>query len=205
MAGVKICDATVRCMGRSVTGDPLRAIRYVGLPYVTQAMAGMKMAGRPLGIEFDYNVFINRQPIDSQRMLLYAARHGKQEAYVSALSRRHFTQGSSGESASKKPTVLAAAVEAQVAVAVKEAAVARKALPRQACVPRRPFQTACTSGVSAGAAAGGCKGGRRRGGGAARLAAAAAEVRHFRDTSETLPRHFRLTGRDALCLVRPTE
>ena len=100
---------------------------------------------------------------------------------------------------------LAAAVEAQVAVAVKEAAVARKALPRQACVPRRPFQTACTSGVSAGAAAGGCKGGRRRGGGAARLAAAAAEVRHFRDTSETLPRHFRLTGRDALCLVRPTE
>ena len=72
----------------------------------------MKTAGRPLGIEFDYNVFINRQPIDSQRMLLYAARHGKQEEYVSALSRRHFTQGSSGESASKKPTVLAAAVEA---------------------------------------------------------------------------------------------
>ena len=72
----------------------------------------MKLAGRPLGIDFDYEVLINRQPIDSQRMLLWAARHGKQEEYVSALSRKHFTQGSAGESASKAHTVLAAAKEA---------------------------------------------------------------------------------------------
>lgn len=77
-----------------------------------QAMAGMIMAGRPHGIEFDYNVYINRQPVDSQRVLLYAARRGKQEEYVSALSKRHFTQGSQGESASKRHTILAAAAEA---------------------------------------------------------------------------------------------
>ena len=77
-----------------------------------QAMRGMKYAGSQVGIAFDYNVYIDRQPVDSQRMLLYAARHGKQEAYVSALSRRHFTQGSSGESASRRHTVLAAAEEA---------------------------------------------------------------------------------------------
>ena len=74
-----------------------------------QAMMGMIQAGKPLGIKFDYNCYIDRQPIDSQRMLLYAASHGKQEAYVSALSKRHFEHGSDGESASKRHTVLAAA------------------------------------------------------------------------------------------------
>ena len=77
-----------------------------------QAMMGMIQAGKPLGIKFDYNCYIDRQPIDSQRMLLYAASHGKQEAYVSALSKRHFEHGSDGESASKRHTVLAAAAEA---------------------------------------------------------------------------------------------
>ena len=77
-----------------------------------QAMAGMKHAGSQVGIAFDYNCYINRQPVDSQRMLLYAARHGKQEAYVAALSRRHFTRGTHGESASRRHTVLAAAEEA---------------------------------------------------------------------------------------------
>ena len=79
-----------------------------------QAMAGMQYAGKQVGINFDYNVYINRQPVDSQRMLLYCARQGRQEAYVSALSRRHFTQGTSGESASKRHTVLAAAAEAGI-------------------------------------------------------------------------------------------
>ncbi|KAL1524421.1 hypothetical protein AB1Y20_019316 [Prymnesium parvum] len=76
------------------------------------AMMGMRAAGRPLGIDFDYNVYIHRQPVDSQRMLLFAAERGRQEEYVSALSRRHFTRGSDGESASKRHTILAAAVEA---------------------------------------------------------------------------------------------
>jgi len=76
------------------------------------AMAGMKHAGSTVGIAFDYECYIDRQPVDSQRMLLYAANNGKQEAYVAALSKRHFTMGSSGESASKRHTVLAAAREA---------------------------------------------------------------------------------------------
>ena len=70
-------------------------------------MAGMKAAGKPLGIDFDYNCYINRQPIDSQRMLLYAARHGLQEQFMSCLNKRHFERGSHGESASKRHTVLA--------------------------------------------------------------------------------------------------
>ena len=74
-----------------------------------QAMAGMRLAGSRVGIEFDYSCFINRQPVDSQRMLLYAARHGVQEKYVSALSSRHFENGARGHSASKRHTVLAAA------------------------------------------------------------------------------------------------
>ena len=78
------------------------------------AMAGMKQAGCAVGIDFDYSCYINRQPVDSQRMLLYAARQGKQEAYVTALSKRHFTQGHKGESASTRPTVLAAAEEAGI-------------------------------------------------------------------------------------------
>ena len=76
------------------------------------ACAGLAEAGRGAGIAFDFGAYINRQPIDSQRMLIYAARQGKQEAYVSALSKRHFTQGTSGESASLRPTILAAAAAA---------------------------------------------------------------------------------------------
>ena len=91
-----------------------RLLDYTGgNPYLRdQAMEGMKQAGKPLGIQFDYNCFINRQPVDSQRMLLYAARHGKQEDYMTALNKRHFEQGTHGESASKRHTVLAAAKEA---------------------------------------------------------------------------------------------
>ena len=44
-------------------------------------------------------------------MLLWAGRFGKQEAFMSALNTRHFTRGSSGESASHRPTLLAAAAE----------------------------------------------------------------------------------------------
>jgi len=86
-----------------------------------QVMAGMKEAGKPLGIHFDYNCYIDRQPIDSQRMLLFAARHGKQEEYMTCLNRRHFTRGSQGESASKSHTILAAAKEAGLDAAEADA------------------------------------------------------------------------------------
>lgn len=77
--------------------------------------------GAASGIKFDYGVYLNKQPIDSQRMLLWAARYGKQEVFMAALSSRHFEQGSQGESASKRPTLLAAAREAGLDVAAAEA------------------------------------------------------------------------------------
>ena len=49
------------------------------------AVAGLRAAGRQAGIEFDFGAYINRQPIESQRLLLWAARQGKQEEYVSCL------------------------------------------------------------------------------------------------------------------------
>ena len=74
--------------------------------------ANMRRLGEAAGVAFDFNVYINRQPIDSQRMLLWAGRFGKGERFMSALSDRHFQRGSQGESASKRPTLLAAAQEA---------------------------------------------------------------------------------------------
>ena len=86
-----------------------------------QAMAGMRLAGEQVGIAFDYSCYIDRQPVDSQRMLLHTARRGVQEAYVSALSKRHFTMGAQGESASKRHTILRAAEEAGIDRAEAEA------------------------------------------------------------------------------------
>jgi len=74
--------------------------------------AHMTKLGEAAGVKFDFNVFINRQPMESQRLLLWAGRFGKGEKFMSALSDRHFQQGTRGESASKRPTLLAAAREA---------------------------------------------------------------------------------------------
>lgn len=74
--------------------------------------AHMTKLGEAAGVKFDFNVYIDRQPIESQRLLLYAGRFGKGEAFMTALSDRHFQKGSQGESASKRPTLLAASVEA---------------------------------------------------------------------------------------------
>ena len=77
-----------------------------------EAERGLRAQGREAGIAFDFSVRTHWQPVDSQRMLLWAARCGKQEPFMAALSRRHFEQGSSGQSASERPTLLAAAEEA---------------------------------------------------------------------------------------------
>merc|ERR1712070_1147498 len=59
---------------------------------------------------FDFEVRINRaQPIDSQRVLLWAGRFGKQEIYMNAINRRHFHECKSAHS---RETVLEAAQEA---------------------------------------------------------------------------------------------
>ena len=77
----------------------------------------MTKLGNAAGVKFDFNVFIDRQPIDSQRLLLWAARFGKGEAFMSALSNRHFQQR---ESASKRSTLLAAAEEVGLEVSKVE-------------------------------------------------------------------------------------
>ena len=66
----------------------------------------------------DFNVQVQWQPVDSQRLLLWAGRFGKQEAYMSALGRRHFEER---QSASHRSTLLEAAKEAGLDVEQAEA------------------------------------------------------------------------------------
>jgi len=88
-------DALLGYMG----GDPTRR---------DAAEAGMREQGKAAGIEFDYNVLAQWQPIDSQRLLLWAGRFGLQEEFMSALNKRHFELR---ESASLRSTLIAAAEE----------------------------------------------------------------------------------------------
>lgn len=75
----------------------------------TQAEEGMRELGRKCGIELDYNVQTNWQPVNSQRVMLWAHRFGLQEAYMTALARRHFEQQ---KSASHDTTILECVEEA---------------------------------------------------------------------------------------------
>lgn len=61
------------------------------------------------GVCLKWSAVVQHQPVESQRVMLYAARFGKQEAYSAALARRHFEEG---QSASFRTTVLDAAEEA---------------------------------------------------------------------------------------------
>jgi len=88
-------DALLGYMG----GDPVRR---------AHAEAGMLQQGAAAGIRFDYNVVAQWQPVESQRLLLWAGRFGRQEEFMSALNKRHFEQR---QSASKRETLLAAGEE----------------------------------------------------------------------------------------------
>ena len=67
---------------------------------------GMRMLGRRAGIELDYGVQTNWQPIDSQRSMLWARRFGLAEEFMDHLGHRHFEQR---KSASHRATLLDAA------------------------------------------------------------------------------------------------
>lgn len=69
----------------------------------------MRELGRTCGIELDYDVQTNWQPINSQRVMLWAQRYGLQEEYMSALGGRHFERC---QSASHDATILESAREA---------------------------------------------------------------------------------------------
>ena len=99
-----------------------RLMDYAGSPTGRDKFeAQMTKLGEAAGISFDFNAYIDRQPFESQRLLLWAGRFGKGEQFISALSDRHFQQGSQGESASKRSTLLAAADEAGLDVAAAAA------------------------------------------------------------------------------------
>eukprot|EP00747_Dinoflagellata_sp_TGD_P195840 gnl/TRDRNA2_/TRDRNA2_65110_c0_seq1.p1 gnl/TRDRNA2_/TRDRNA2_65110_c0~~gnl/TRDRNA2_/TRDRNA2_65110_c0_seq1.p1 ORF type:complete len:163 (-),score=34.38 gnl/TRDRNA2_/TRDRNA2_65110_c0_seq1:34-522(-) len=61
------------------------------------------------GVSLDFGVKTQWQPIASQRVMIFASKSGRQEAYIEALNRRHFMQG---QSASHRNTVLDSAEEA---------------------------------------------------------------------------------------------
>lgn len=90
-------------------------LRYCGNSRIKLAAAKVMMwvLARRSGICLDYQVQTNWQPVDSQRMMLWAGRVGKQELYMSALAKRHFEQR---KSASHRSTVLEAAEEAGLEV-----------------------------------------------------------------------------------------
>eukprot|EP00622_Pseudochattonella_farcimen_P001337 FR736002.1.p1 GENE.FR736002.1~~FR736002.1.p1 ORF type:complete len:162 (+),score=15.74 FR736002.1:1-486(+) len=70
------------------------------------AEQGMVEVGKRAGVALDYNVQTNWQPVDSQRLMLWAARHGKQEVFMDKLGHMHFEQR---KSASHRETLLSAA------------------------------------------------------------------------------------------------
>ena len=72
------------------------------------AERSMAAQGRAAGIAFDYNVLAQWQPVESQRLLLWAGRFGLQEEFISAMNKRHFEQA---QSASDRATLMAAAEE----------------------------------------------------------------------------------------------
>ena len=79
-------------------------------PRATPTVERKPMAelGAVASIEFDTAKEMKWQPVDSQRLILWAGRFGKQEEYAEALSSRHFERR---ESNALRSTVLAAAAD----------------------------------------------------------------------------------------------
>ena len=68
----------------------------------------MYQLGKRAGVTLDYNVQTNWQPVDSQRVMLWAATFGKQEDYMDVLARGHFEKK---KSASHHSSIIEAALE----------------------------------------------------------------------------------------------
>jgi predicted DsbA family dithiol-disulfide isomerase len=82
------------------------------------AEAAMQHQAAAAGITFDYDVLAQWQPVESQRILLWAGRFGLQEEFITAMNYRHFQRK---QSASSRPTLLAAAEEVGLDVAAATA------------------------------------------------------------------------------------
>jgi len=83
---------------------------YMGGSHTARDSAEKQMAqlGLQAGINFNYNVLTQWQPVKSQRLLLWAGRYGLQEEFMTNLNHRHFEQK---QSASITSTLLEAAAE----------------------------------------------------------------------------------------------
>lgn len=115
MDGIGTDDAALRTFSEQMAGrmpaPPNEAARR-------ERMRPFLALGEAAGIEFDLEVRAQYQPIESQRLLLWAGRHGKQEAYMAALNARHFERR---QSASLRSTCLAAAADAGLDAEAAEA------------------------------------------------------------------------------------
>ena len=83
-----------------------------------RAEAGLQQLGGAANIKFRFDVKTDWQPIDSQRLLLWAGRYGLQEEFMSTLNRYHFEER---QSASVRSTLLSAATEVGLDVQAAEA------------------------------------------------------------------------------------
>ena len=77
-------------------------------------MADRALLASEAGISLDYQVQTNWQPVDSQRLMLWAARFGKAELYMDALGHQHFE---CRKSASHSKTLLQVAAQVGLDVA----------------------------------------------------------------------------------------
>merc|ERR1712232_43956 len=68
--------------------------------------AAWRAQAQRAGVDLDFSVKTQWQPVVSQRVMMMAAQSGKQELYIEALNRKHFMEG---QSASHRSTVLEAA------------------------------------------------------------------------------------------------
>lgn len=79
---------------------------------------GLSALGQEAGIAFDFDVFTQWQPVDSQRLLRWCGRWGKQEDFMEELNKGHFEQR---RSASERASLLAAVDKVGLDCAAAEA------------------------------------------------------------------------------------
>lgn len=112
--GMEMAEKQGQCGRQDSSGKAVTALEYYLNSRMIQARGEMGSKMTELGkttsppIKFNIDVEFHDQPVDSQRLLQWAARVGKQEEVVSALARLHFEEQTS---VNKRSTLLKAATE----------------------------------------------------------------------------------------------
>ena len=65
---------------------------------------GMADEARAAGIALRFDVPVHWQPVDSQRLMLWAGRFGRQERFLDVLNRRHFERAESARWRNVRPS-----------------------------------------------------------------------------------------------------